>query len=38
MNKYLEQVKEFMVTAGQPVLDKPTPLPDDRQELRIALI
>lgn len=38
MNNYLVKVKEFMTTFGQPVLDKPTPLPDDRQELRIALI
>lgn len=35
---YLEKVKEFMTTFGQPVLDKPTPLPEDRQKLRIALI
>lgn len=38
MNIYLEKVKEFMLTFGQPVLDKPTVLSDDRQELRIALI
>ena len=35
---YLGKVKEFMTTFGQPVLDKPTPLPEDRQKLRIALI
>lgn len=35
---YLGKVKEFMTTFGQPVLDKPTPLPDDRQKLRIALL
>ena len=35
---YLGKVKEFMTTFGQPVLDKPTPLPKDRQKLRIALI
>lgn len=38
MNIYLEKVKEFMLTFGQPVLDKPTELPEDRQELRIKLI
>lgn len=38
MNSYLEKVKEFMITFGQPVLDKPTLLPEDRQKLRIALI
>lgn len=37
-NNYLEKVKEFMTTFGQPVLDTPTPLPEDRQKLRIALI
>ena len=35
---YLGKVKEFMTTFGQPVLGKPTPLPEDRQKLRIALI
>ena len=35
---YLGKVKEFMTTFGQPVLDKPTPLPEDRQKLRIALL
>ena len=35
---YLGKVKEFMTTFGQPVLDKPTPLPEDRQKLRIALM
>lgn len=35
---YLGKVKEFMTTFGQPVLDKPAPLPEDRQKLRIALI
>lgn len=35
---YLGKVKEFMTTFGQPVLDKPTLLPEDRQKLRIALI
>ena len=35
---YLGKVKEFMATFGQPVLDKPTALPEDRQKLRIALI
>ncbi len=38
MNIYLEKVKEFMLTFGQPVLDKPTSLTQDRQRLRIALI
>lgn len=38
MNNYLVKVKEFMTTFGQPVLDKPTPLPENRQKLRIALI
>ena len=35
---YLRKVKEFMTIFGQPVLDKPTPLPEDRQKLRIALL
>ena len=35
---YLGKVKEFMTTFGQPVLDKPTPLPEDRQKLRISLM
>ena len=35
---YLGKVKEFMTIFGQPVLDKPTPLPEDRQKLRIALL
>ena len=35
---YLGKVKEFMTTFGQPVLGKPTALPEDRQKLRIALI
>ena len=35
---YLGKVKEFMTTFGQPVLDKPTPLPEDRQKFRIALL
>lgn len=35
---YLGKVKEFMTAFGQPVLDKPTPLPEDRQKLRIALL
>lgn len=35
---YLGKVKEFMITFGQPVLYKPTPLPEDRQKLRIALL
>lgn len=37
-NYYLGKVKEFMTTFGQPVLDKPTALPEDRQKLRIDLI
>lgn len=37
-SNYLGKVKEFMITFGQPVLDKPTPLPEDRQKLRIALL
>ena len=35
---YLGKVKEFMTAFGQPVLDKPTPLPEDRQKLRISLL
>ena len=35
---YLGKVKEFMTIFGQPVLDKPTPLPEDRQKFRIALL
>ena len=35
---YLGKVKEFMTIFGQPVLDKPSALPEDRQKLRIALI
>lgn len=38
LRDYLGKVKEFMTTFGQPVFDKPTPLPEDRQKLRIALL
>ncbi len=38
MNIYLEQVKEFMVTAGQPVVKTPNVMPEDRNKLRIALL
>jgi predicted HAD superfamily Cof-like phosphohydrolase len=38
MNIYLEQVKEFMVTAGQPVVEIPSVMPEDRNKLRIALL
>lgn len=35
---YIKQVKEFMVTMKQPVVDKPAIMPEDRNKLRIALI
>lgn len=35
---YIEQVKEFMTLFGQPVVDTPTMMPEDRNRLRIALI
>jgi len=38
MNRYLEQVGEFMTTFGQEVNDKPTVISEDINKLRIALI
>lgn len=38
MSTRLEQVKEFMLTFGQNVVDKPIVLDKDTQKLRIALI
>lgn len=35
---YNSKVKEFMTTFGQPVLDKPTDIPEDRNKLRINLL
>jgi len=35
---YLDSVKEFMLTAGQPVYDKIINIPEDRNKLRITLI
>jgi predicted HAD superfamily Cof-like phosphohydrolase len=35
---YIDKVKEFMTLFGQPVVDKPAIMPEDRNKLRIALI
>lgn len=35
---YISKVKEFMLLFKQPVVDKPTIMPEDRNRLRIALI
>ena len=35
---YISKVKEFMLLFKQPVVDKPTIMPEDRNKLRIALI
>lgn len=35
---YIENVKEFMLTAGQPVVDAPEYMPKDRALLRLSLI
>lgn len=35
---YISKVKEFMTLFGQPVVDKPAIMPEDRNKLRIALI
>lgn len=37
-SRYIHQVKEFMITFGQPIVDKPAIMPEDRNKLRIALI
>ena len=38
MSKEIEQVKEFMTLFGQPVVNNPKFMPEDRNKLRIALI
>ncbi len=35
---YIDKVKEFMTLFGQPVVDKPTIMPENRNKLRISLI
>ncbi len=35
---YIQKVEEFMTTFQQPVIDKPSIMPEDRNKLRIALI
>lgn len=37
-NTYIPKVKEFMTTFGQPVVDKPSIMSENRNKLRIALI
>lgn len=37
-NTYIGKVKEFMTLFGQPVVNKPAIMPEDRNKLRIALI
>lgn len=35
---YIKKVKEFMTIFKQPIIDKPSIMPEDRNKLRIALI
>lgn len=35
---YINKVKEFMSTFGEPVVNKPTEMPEDRNKLKISLI